>query len=93
MADDKKTEAEISAEKDRVDAEKRAKEAADANAARELAEKLAEKGTGYVVAPGLSISTRRGIVDAGQPVSELDFVNGKADFADLASRKAIVKQS
>ena len=74
------------------EAKKRAKEAQDANAAREFAALAAAEGTGFAVAAGTSITTRRGLVDAGQAISELDFVGGKADLDDLIRRGAIVKK-
>ncbi len=93
MADDKKpTTEELQAQKDLAEAEKRAKEAADANAARELAAKMAEKGTGYVVSPNMSLSTIRGIVDAGCSVSARDFNRVPEDFNELVDRGAIVKK-
>jgi hypothetical protein len=88
--DKKLTDAEVEAAKQEAEAAACAKEAADANAARELAAEAAASGTGYQVAPGMSISTRRGIVDADQPISELDF-HRKEDLAELIERKAIVK--
>lgn len=74
-------------------AEEAAAEAAAANKAREEAAKLAPEKAPYTVAAGLSVSCRRGIVDAGQPLTELDFEHGKRDLDDLVARGAVVKRA
>lgn len=73
------------------EAEERAQEVRAANAAREFAALAATEGTGFTVQAGMSVSTLRGVVDAGQPVSELDFFRGKLDLDDLVARGALVK--
>ena len=75
-----------------ADANARAAEVVASNKAREDAAKLAADGTAeYLVAPGLSITCRRGIVDGGQSISASDFHHPELDLKDLLKRGAIVK--
>lgn len=70
-----------------------AAEAAAANLAREEAKKLNAATAPYIVASGGSVSCLRGIVDAGEPLQELDFVRGKRDLDDLVARGAVIKRA
>lgn len=81
------------ARKSEEEAARAAADVAAANKAREeaAAAKAAGTNTGYKVAQGLSISTLRGVVDEGEPISPRDFANGQKDVDDLLSRKALVK--
>jgi hypothetical protein len=75
-------------------ARQRAKDAAAANELREAAAKAAATGASkWVVAPGLSVTCLRGIVDAGQPISANDFGGKDADLSDLVRRGAVVKRA
>jgi hypothetical protein len=51
----------------------------------------AAKTSELKVAPGLSVTTKRGIVSEGETVSARDFVHGKTDVEDLLARGALVK--
>jgi hypothetical protein len=75
-----------------AEANQRAAEAAAANKAREDAAKLDAATAPYVVAPGGSISCMRGVVDAGQPVQEGDFVRGQKDLDDFVKRGVVLKR-
>ena len=95
MADPKKTDDQLAAEKaaaekeaaDKAAAEAAAKEAAD----KAAAEAEAKRRPDFVVAPDISINTpNRGHLDTGAEVKVKDFAT-KADFDDLVRRGAIVK--
>lgn len=63
------------------------------------AQVAAEKGADHVVAPGLSVSTVRGIVGPGEGVTEKDFAftsdpaHAKRDFAAHVAGGSIVRGS
>src|SRR4051812_49053569 len=68
-----------------AEADKKAKEQAaaqvEANRLQEVAAAAAKDGTAkHVVADGMAITCKRGIVGAGEPVSAADFGAGKVDF-------------
>jgi hypothetical protein len=81
------------ARKAEEDAARAAADQVASNKAREeaAAAKASGTNTGYKVAPGLSVSTVRGVVDQGESISPRDFVNGQKDVDDLVARKALVK--
>ena len=73
-------------------AKARAAEAAEENRLRAEASKAAADGTAeFKVAPGMSITCKRGVVDENQPVFAADFHGKEKDLQDLAERGAIVK--
>lgn len=79
-----------------AEADKKAKEQAaaqvEANRLQEAADAAAKDGTAkHVVAAGMSITCKRGIVSEGEPVSAADFHSGNSDFDSLFERGAIVK--
>lgn len=64
----------------------------------QAAEKAATSGTGYEVAPGKSLVTPRGVIDAGEPIGPLDFVKldsqeeeGKRRLQAMVSKKYVVR--
>lgn len=83
---------------DAAAAEAEAKRVHDAALARGAAEASAAKGSKYFVAKGLSVSTVRGIVESGKPVTPRDFMFsgtdeavGRAHIEDLIARGAVVR--
>lgn len=81
------------AEANRSAAQRAAADQAEANAVRSAAEEADKTGAKapYRVAAGGSVSTLRGIVDAGFGIWPRDFANGQAGVDDLLARQALVR--
>lgn len=80
-----------------ADADKKAKDQAaaqvEANRLQELADAAEKNGSAkHVVAYGMSVTSKRGIIDAGQPVISADF-HATSDFRELLARGVIVPNS
>ena len=50
------------------------------------------KASGYVVAPRRSITSRRGLIDAGEEVRAEDFAGGSERLDELVKAGAVVKR-